>query len=241
MIKKVRFAWILVGLVCFAFGAQAAPAKTKPAKRSVEVSSLSTARKLDTTGDQGQSSVLFGGPAASTLLLQGTLGFSNLPRLGVHYGIGDLFSIGGVFAFDLTYYGVTTLLPNIQFLIPMNLTFSRGALVAGLRLEPGFALGFAAGTAFPNLIIDLESNIGGRIGDVVKLGGGLDVPFAVTFLPTAAVVTVPLLFGPAVEVNPISDLGIHADLKFGPVIYAGPAGAAVNFGMRLGFGIHYAL
>lgn len=205
-------------------------------KRQAQERVNEVTRKLGLS-DQGQNSVVFGGPRSGALLLEGTLGYSHLPRLGVHYGLTDSVSVGGAFAFNLGYYSFAATFPNIQFSVPILITFSRQKMVGGVRIEPGIAMVFALGQVAPMMTVDLEANAGVRLGDIAKLGGGINIPFGLVITAVGAAAFVPILFGPVFEIAPTPEVAFHVDVKLGP--YISSAGG-VFFGSRLAAGITYA-
>lgn len=236
---KSKFAlWILVSFASSTLAVHAA-SPVRAAKRAAEERYNEVTRKLGLS-DQGQNSILFGGPTSGTKSFEGTLGFSNLPRLAIHYGLTDQFSVGGAFTFNLGLYNFGSIPPNIQFSLPVLFTFSREDIVGGIRIEPGLDLAFAFGQVIPGILFDLDSNIGFRVGDITKIGGGLNIPFALLIASsgsyTVAVAAIPLLLGPAIELSPLPELGIHFSAKAGPSF---TSAGNVAFGMRLGTGVTY--
>jgi len=186
----------------------------------------------------------FGGIEKDRSTLSGDLGYADLPRIEFLHGISDRFAIGGKFAFNLSYYIPSVYAgPNFLFGVPLRVSFYNGpSISAGMKIVPTFALGLLGGNS-ANVAFDLESNIGIKAWDVANVGGGIKIPFLMSFGPFGAVI--PILIGPTAELHTTPNFGIAFDAKLGPYFVTtngtptSPASSGITFGMRISLGASY--
>lgn len=190
-------------------------------------------------GGLGGWDAKFGG-IPSGALLTGELGYTNLPKVGYHMGMGSNFELGGAFALDLGYYQTAGINFGILLSVPMRIGLSRAnKLSMAVGFEPGIGMHFRGEFQF-SLLLNGSFNIGYQLNNQFTLGGGVDLPLAFRFTPSF-LFAFPLLFGPVLEIHATPQLAITFDAKFGPWIGAGEGGSGVDFGLKMGFGVAYRL
>jgi hypothetical protein len=190
-------------------------------------------------GGGGAWDARFGGiPGGS--YISGGLGFSNLPRIGYHLGLGRSLEIGGAFAFDIGYYAPDGAVSSqMMFMVPIRLSLSNAnKLSMGITFDPGINMQFRGAFGF-GLLFNAGFNAGYYITPQFMIGGGIDLPMGLR-LTNGVIFAIPILFGPVVEFHPMDKLAVFFDMKFGPHITAGDFGTVI-FGMKMLVGLAYRL
>jgi hypothetical protein len=190
--------------------------------------------------------LLAGGVPGHDFILDVDLGFGSLPRVALSYGFLNRFSLGVSAAFDysaLTQMPSAVFTPSVAVGFPMRIEAYRSHKVSvGIKLEPGLALAFngparGGGTGF-GMLIGTGLNVGVWVIDRLMVGGGIDAPIVLYFVPGPVTAYIPILFGPIMEFHANNLFALGLDLKLGPgIIASGP----VQFAMRMIFtlGFHF--
>lgn len=180
---------------------------------------------------------LFGGVPNDSVVAAG-LGFPALPRLEYSGGLAPGFALGAAYSIDLGYFapegGVDL---GMLLTAPMRFRIDHGKEVSfGMRFEPGLGFFFEPDFNF-GVLANIGAALGFRAGELVWVGGGVDIPFAVVVDPFVFIM--PVLFGPMLEVQPSDVFSITGDLKLGPTILARSRDASAQFGLKLSVGMAY--
>jgi hypothetical protein len=148
-------------------------------------------------GKDQNASVLFGSIDGGRLMLEGNIGWPYYPRLGVHYGINDRFSIGGSFGLGGGYAGWWGF--GLIFAAPIRFVAWQQDTIAA---HFGYSIPLSG---------SMNIKVGGGVesGATILTGGGL----------ASAGAAIPILLGPAAEIRITKDITIPIESKFGPVIY----------------------
>lgn len=179
------------------------------------------------------------GDIPSNTHIDASLGFTNLPKVALMIPLSSTFEIGPAFTFDLGYYQTNFINPGIFFSAPMRVgVFNENKLSVGLNFEPGIAMQFRGAFGF-GFLFNAGINIGYQINDMFVFGGGAALPMALR-VTNGVSFTVPVLFGPVLEIHVKPQLAFVFDMKFGPHISAAEGGGSgVVFGVKLNLGVAY--
>lgn len=189
--------------------------------------------------------MLAGGVPTSGSLIEAELGFSGLPRAAYHYSVAPDLSVGGMVSFDYAYWlPAAAFEPSLLLQAPVRYSLYRSTtLSVGLRADPGFGF-FFPGNGRGSFAFGFLLNGSGTIGFTVQnrfiVGGGIDIPMAVTVGGGTSNLAFPLLFGPLFEFHVTPPLALTANLRMGPHLNTN-GGVGTNFGMSLLGGIAYRL
>jgi hypothetical protein len=164
-------------------------------------------------------------------LIEGSVGFASLPRVGYHLSLGNGFSIGAVGGFDYALFAPEAVFdPAFYVAGAFRMSTRLDEVVRlGIRGEIGALVAQNRGAA---LVIDLSANIGFAVGRDFIVGPGIDVPIAIGFrIPS---LSWPVLIGGVAEYRLTPPLSVTLEAKIGPSFNAP---GSVTFGARILGGI----
>lgn len=164
-------------------------------------------------------------------LIEGSVGFASLPRVGYHLSLGNGFSIGAVGGFDYALFTPQAVFdPAFYVAGAFRMSTRLDEVVRlGIRGELGALVAQNRGAA---LVIDLSANLGFAVGRDFIVGPGIDVPIAIGFrIPS---LSWPLLIGGVAEYRLTPPLSVTLEAKIGPSFNAP---GSVTFGARVLGGI----
>lgn len=178
----------------------------------------------------------FGGIPSSNMLT-GEIGYSAVPKVGLHHPISPDVTLGGAIGFDLGYYAPQNgTLFGLQLSAPIRIAIS-GQWSTAIKLEPGFLFQFEGAFGF-NLLLNGGFNAGYRVNNQFIIGPGVDVLMGFR-LTNGFGLALPILLGGALEFHARPDLALTFDMKFGPFIYANEFNSGAVFGLKVAAGIAY--
>lgn len=146
-------------------------------------------------------------------LIEGSVGFASLPRVGYHLSLGSGFSIGAVGGFDYALFSPTAVFDPAFYVAGVFRMSTRldEEVRLGLRGELGALVAQNRGAA---LVIDLSANVGFSLGRDLIVGPGIDVPIAIGF--RVASLSWPVLIGGVAEYRLTPPLSVTLEAKIGP-------------------------
>ncbi len=164
-------------------------------------------------------------------LIEGSVGFASLPRVGYHLSLGNGFSIGAVGGFDYALFAPEAVFdPAFYVAGAFRMSTRLDEVVRlGIRGEIGALVAQNRGAA---LVIDLSANIGFAVGRDFIVGPGIDVPIAIGF--RIGSLSWPVLIGGVAEYRLTPPLSVTLEAKIGPSFNAP---GSVTFGARVLGGI----
>lgn len=181
--------------------------------------------------------ILNGAPlgAGQTALL-GEIGWPGL-QVSIMHGQSPSLDIGGFFAFNFGFEGISMSQPPLGFkfagLLRVHLLESR-SFTMGMRLTPGLAVYFPnSGRAVVGFSLPFELVAGVFLLPQLSLNLGFSIPFAVFVAPYTEVI-MPLMPGAGLEYRIDPSLTLTFDMRFGPAVYLTRAWNPFDFRMLFG-------
>ena len=185
-------------------------------------------------------------------MLYGEVGWPDL-SLGFQHGLTDKVDIG--FRFSLDYgpdYTTFTEL-GLGMRVPIRITpYRSGKLSFQFRIEPGLkfdSFGHAGlyrggyvgdGALAFGIQLPIGLDLGIHLTREATLSFGFDMPVYVN-LTNGVFGAIPLLFGPGFEYHIDEHIGLGANTRFGPTIFASNGTSGADFGMIAQFFFAYRL
>ncbi len=168
--------------------------------------------------------------------LLGEIGWPGF-QLSVVHGQSPTVDIGGFFAFNFGFEGITASPSPLGFkfagLLRFHLLETR-SLTMGIRFTPGLALYFPTDSnAVVGFSLPFELVAGIFLLPQLSLNLGFSIPLAVFVTPGVDVV-MPLMPGAGFEYRIQPDLDLTFDLRFGPAVFLTRAWNPLDFRMLFG-------
>jgi len=156
------------------------------------------------------------------------------------YGVSPTLDLGGRFTFNYGEEGITdtgVLGLKFQFTLRAQLV-RKPKFDLALRFDPGLLLYFPSSTVV-GMTFPVGLEFGFPITPVFRANASFDLPFWITFSPSAVEGHIPILFGGGLEYLVERDLALTARIKMGPTIGTADRTRNAFFTLYFLFGLAY--